>query len=67
MSVKARVSVTDEHGQGGAKPAQDPHSVSGADRASWPPMMEVDEIDDAAPAGFETREPLTVPARHDAG
>jgi len=42
-------------------------SRSGVDAASLPPMMEVGELVDAALAGFDRREPVTIPPLHDAG
>ncbi|KAA0116702.1 SDR family oxidoreductase [Methylobacterium sp. P1-11] len=42
-------------------------SRSGADEASLPPMMEVGALVDAALAGFDRREPVTIPHLHDAG
>ncbi|UYW33466.1 SDR family NAD(P)-dependent oxidoreductase [Methylorubrum extorquens] len=40
-------------------------SRSGADPASLPPMMEVGDLVDAALAGFDRREPVTIPPLHD--
>lgn len=40
---------------------------SGADLNSLPAMMEVGELVDAALAGFDQREPVTIPPLHDAG
>jgi short-subunit dehydrogenase len=42
-------------------------SRSGADEASLPPMMEVGDLVDAALAGFDRREAVTIPHLHDAG
>ncbi|MCP1551052.1 MULTISPECIES: SDR family NAD(P)-dependent oxidoreductase [Methylorubrum] len=42
-------------------------SRSGADPATLPPMMEVGDLVDAALAGFDHREPVTIPPLHDAG
>jgi len=42
-------------------------SRSGADPATLPPMMEVGDLVDAALAGFDRREPVTIPPLHDAG
>ncbi|SEP48186.1 hypothetical protein SAMN04487843_12675 [Methylobacterium sp. ap11] len=39
---------------------------AGADAASLPPMMEVGRLVDAALAGFDRREPVTIPHLHDA-
>lgn len=39
---------------------------SGADPARLPPMMEVADLVDAALAGFDLREPVTIPPLHDA-
>lgn len=40
---------------------------SGVDVATLPAVMEVDDLVDAALAGFERREPVTIPPLHDAG
>lgn len=42
-------------------------SRAGADPSQLPPMMEVGEMVDAALAGFDRREPVTIPPLHDAG
>ncbi len=42
-------------------------SRAGADPAALPPMMEVDDLVDAALAGFDAREAVTIPHLHDAG
>jgi short-subunit dehydrogenase len=40
---------------------------AGADANLLPPMMEVGDLVDAALVGFDRREPVTIPALHDAG
>lgn len=40
---------------------------AGADPSILPPMMHVDDLVDAALAGFDQREPVTIPPLHDAG
>jgi short-subunit dehydrogenase len=40
---------------------------AGADPSVLPPMMHVDDLVDAALAGFDRREPVTIPPLHDAG
>nr|USU34145.1 SDR family oxidoreductase [Methylobacterium sp. OTU13CASTA1] len=42
-------------------------SRSGVDPAALPPMMEVGDLVDAALAGFDRRESVTIPPLHDAG
>lgn len=42
-------------------------SRSGADLDNLPPLMEVDDLVDAALAGFDSREAVTIPPLHDGG